>query len=193
MEVVTQTLDDLVASLSRLETVVEDPLELHVVGKLRTFPVRKTYAAADVVNLLSDDFAAGFLCVQLFLGISRDDLASRLSELLGPGGIGKTRFIRDQPGFVAALGKLGLLEAMTIATNTKPVWSDLLVERLRGGRGRAIRGQQRGRWLEDFTEDIVKSVFAERYENPLSVLRRPKVDREVRFRDTRPTSSADSD
>ena len=34
-----------------------------------------------------------------------------------------------------------------------------MLERLKGGRGSAIKGQRRGRALEEFTEDIVKSVF----------------------------------
>ena len=47
--------------------------------------------------------------------------------------------------------------------NFKPVWSDILVERLRSGRGKAIKGQKRGRDLEDFTEAAVRRVFGDRY------------------------------
>ena len=43
--------------------------------------------------------------------------------------------------------------------NRQPKWSDVLVERLRSGRGSAISGQRRGRELEDFAENIVRSVF----------------------------------
>jgi hypothetical protein len=35
------------------------------------------------------------------------------------------------------------------------------MERLRGGRGSAIKGQKRGRGLEDFAEVLVKSTFGE--------------------------------
>ncbi len=45
--------------------------------------------------------------------------------------------------------------------NYQPVWSDILVERLRSGRGSAIQGQRRGRGLEDFAEAIVKEVFGQ--------------------------------
>jgi len=47
--------------------------------------------------------------------------------------------------------------------NYKPVWSDILVERLRSGRGSAIQGIRRGRGLEDFAEAIVKEVFGASY------------------------------
>jgi len=35
----------------------------------------------------------------------------------------------------------------------------ILKERLRSGRGSAIQGQQRGRGLEDFAEEVIKEVF----------------------------------
>jgi DpnII restriction endonuclease len=53
---------------------------------------------------------------------------------------------------------------MTSTINYEPIWSDILVERLRAGRGSAISGQRRGRGLEDFAEAIVKEVFADAYE-----------------------------
>ena len=50
---------------------------------------------------------------------------------------------------------------MAQTINYEPVWSDILVERLRSGRGSAIQGQKRGRGLEDFVEALVKDVFGE--------------------------------
>lgn len=52
---------------------------------------------------------------------------------------------------------------MASTINYKPVWSDILVERLRSGRGSAIQGIKRGRSLEDFAEVIVKDVFGTDY------------------------------
>ncbi len=43
--------------------------------------------------------------------------------------------------------------------NTPVTWSDILTERLKGGRGSAIKGQRRGRHLEDFVEKIIIDVF----------------------------------
>ncbi len=63
--------------------------------------------------------------------------------------------------FIEALVDLGVLEKMATTINHKPVWSDILVERLRSGRGSAVSGQKRGRGLEDFAEELVKEVFGE--------------------------------
>src|SRR6266568_4369205 len=40
---------------------------------------------------------------------------------------------------------------------------DILIERLRSGRGSAISGQRRGRSVEDFVEAIVRKVFGNGY------------------------------
>jgi hypothetical protein len=50
---------------------------------------------------------------------------------------------------------------MTNTINYEPIWSGILVERLRAGRGSAISGQRRGRGLEDFAEALVREVFGE--------------------------------
>jgi len=60
---------------------------------------------------------------------------------------------------IAALKALGILTSLRITVNTPVTWRDLLAERLKGGRGSAIKGQARGRYLEDFTERIVAKVF----------------------------------
>lgn len=61
--------------------------------------------------------------------------------------------------YLSALENLGLPEKMTLAVNTPLHWSDILSERLKGGRGSAIKGQTRGRGMEDFVEAIVRKVF----------------------------------
>ena len=55
---------------------------------------------------------------------------------------------------------------MTRMVHTPLHWSDVLVERLKGGRGSAIKGQQRGRGLEDFTEAILQRVFPDEMIDP---------------------------
>ena len=53
---------------------------------------------------------------------------------------------------------------MAMEVNRPSHWSDVLVERLRSGRGSAISGQRRGRSVEDFAEAIIKTVFGENFE-----------------------------
>jgi hypothetical protein len=74
------------------------------------------------------------------------------------------RYLADKDAYLGALERLQLPEAMATTINYKPVWSDILVERLRSGRGSAISGQRRGRGLEDFAEAMVKEVFGDVYE-----------------------------
>ncbi len=54
---------------------------------------------------------------------------------------------------------MGILERMALIINTPISWSDLLTERLKSGRGSAIKGQRRGRHLEDFVEQLLIRTF----------------------------------
>jgi hypothetical protein len=56
---------------------------------------------------------------------------------------------------------LGVAETIAGLINKPVGWRDILIERLKYGRGSAIKGQKRGRSLEDFAEEIVKLVFGE--------------------------------
>jgi hypothetical protein len=161
---IQQSLEDIVASLSQLRVDWQDDTSRRVIEKINTLPVKAGYSERDALDLLASDFRAGLIVCQLFLGMSKDALATELEAALGPGGLGVQRFMADRGAYVGALVELGLLEAMTEAVNRKPVWSDVLVERLRSGRGRAISGQRRGRGLEDFAEEIIRKVFGDRYD-----------------------------
>jgi hypothetical protein len=50
---------------------------------------------------------------------------------------------------------------MNAVAGRRVTWRDLLAERLKGGRGSAIRGQLRGRALEDFVEGVLSEVFGD--------------------------------
>ena len=53
---------------------------------------------------------------------------------------------------------------MAEEANRIPHWTDVLVERLRSGRGSAISGQRRGRDLEDFAEAIISKLFGDKFQ-----------------------------
>jgi hypothetical protein len=82
-----------------------------------------------------------------------------LRGIRGEAGIGVQGYHADQNQFIGDLLSMGLLEAMAAEANRELHWSDVLVERLRSGRGSAISGQRRGRDVEDFAESIVQRVF----------------------------------
>lgn len=48
---------------------------------------------------------------------------------------------------------------MREVVNRPTTWRELLVERLKGGRGSAIKGQRRGRFLEDFVDELLTAIF----------------------------------
>lgn len=159
MEVIAQKLDDIVNSLQPLAVEWKDDAARRVIGRLDAFPVKQAYSKADVKALLDEDFDDGILILRLFMGLSKDQFVSNLRGARDQKGIGIKSYRADRDGFLEDLLSTGLLEAMAEEANRKPRWSDVLVERLRSGRGSAISGQKRGRGVEDFAEAIVRKVF----------------------------------
>ncbi len=165
MQIIEQKLEDITAALTTLEAPWQDEHAAQVVGLLENLPVQTVYTREDAAKLFAGNFREGFTAAQLFLGISKDELQDKLGALLTPLTIGPKTLTHHREAFLAALDELELPGAMTAAVNFKPVWSDLLVERLRSGRGKAIKGQKRGRDLEDFTETLVREVFGDQFES----------------------------
>ena len=164
MEVIVQKLDDIVDSLRPLTVEWKDDTARRVIDRLMAIPMKKAYTTEDVKALLDDNFDDGILICRLFLGISKDQFVSVLRGIRGDAGIGVKSYRADQAGFIEAVLSTGLLEAMAEEANRKPHWSDVLVERLRSGRGSAISGQKRGRDVEDFAEAIVTKVFGKDFQ-----------------------------
>jgi len=159
-----QSLDEVVDSLSPLSVDWMDDVAASAIARLTDFPKKGKYDRSDLAALLAGDFEEGILCARLFLALSKDTMEAELRRELGAGGTGKKRYLADQTTYLEALERLQLPEAMATSINYQPVWSDILVERLRSGRGSAITGQKRGRGLEDFAEALVREVFGNRYE-----------------------------
>lgn len=160
MQVIAQTLGEILDSLRPLIVAWQDEVATRVIDRLQALPVQKAYGEEDIRRILEDGrFDDGLLIVRLFLGLSKDQFTAALIDSLGPGGSGVTRYKSDRTNYLNTLSSLGLLEAMA-AEMTRPLhWSDTLVERLRSGRGSAISGQRRGRGVEDFAEQVVRQVF----------------------------------
>ena len=159
MRVVDQTLQEILESLSPLDVEWMDATATNTIARLTALDHKPEYGRDDIVALFDGDFEEGLLCARLFLALSKDQMDGSLKAALGAGGAGRKRFDGDRDAYLAALEGLGLPGKMSATVNYKPVWSDILVERLRSGRGSAISGQKRGRGLEDFVESIVKEVF----------------------------------
>jgi DpnII restriction endonuclease len=164
MEVIAQSLDEILETLRPLTVEWKDETATRVIDRLREFPVKNVYTSHDVARLLDADFEDGILMCRLFLGFSKDYFVSVLRGIRGKNGIGIKSYHADRERFIADLLSTGILEAMAEEANRTPHWSDVLVERLRSGRGSAISGQRRGRSLEDFAENIIRAVFKSNFE-----------------------------
>lgn len=159
MEFVAQKLDDILNNLRPLTVEWKDDTAHRVIGRLRTLKVKAAYSAGDLSLLLDENFDDAILICRLFMGLSKDQFVSLLRGALGTAGIGVKSYRANPVGFIEALVAAGILEAMAEEANRMPHWTDVLVERLRSGRGSAISGQRRGRDLEDFAEAIIKKLF----------------------------------
>ena len=159
-----QKLADILDSLSPLAVEWMDEIAASAIARLTALTPKNEYDRTDIEQLLQGNFEEGLLCARLFLALSKDGMETELRERLGPGGIGVNRYKSDQDKYLSVLESLGLPEAMAAAINYEPIWSDILVERLRSGRGSAITGQRRGRGLEEFAEAMIKDVFQHQYE-----------------------------
>lgn len=164
MQAKDQTLDEVVDNLSPLNVDWMDDTAASAIARLTDLPKKEYYGRADISALLEGDFDEGILCARLFLALSKDSMEAELKRELGAGGIGVKRYKAEPDAFLDVLQRLQLPEAMATSINYEPVWSDILVERLRSGRGSAISGQRRGRGLEEFAEAMVREVFGDGYE-----------------------------
>lgn len=153
-----QRLDDLLAAVAPLETTWRDEHSDAVIALIESIPEKAHYDAADLRGLLERDFRASMTAIQLMLELSKDEFTVALRSTL-PSGTGVKRFREDYDTFVQALAKLGVLERLATLVHTPVTWRTILLERLKAGRGSAIKGQARGRGLEDFVELIVRGVF----------------------------------
>ena len=145
--------------LSRLDASWQDEHSARVVGYLKSLKRDAKVIRASVEDLLAKDFDSASDIIRLLLDLSADEFRAARRLQLGGEGAGKKRYLESPSAYLEALDRLGLTEAITRVVDRKAHWSDVLVERLKGGRGSAIKGQQRGRALEEQVEAVVRGVF----------------------------------
>lgn len=162
MKKVTQNTDELLASLSILETDWKDDFSRRVLAVLENVGDSPDIDYLQLIELLRRDFEAATTIIRLFLEMSKDEyngVIRGLFEELGDGGSGNKRFLKDPESYVKILDHLLIRQRISETVSGTYTWKDIIAERLKGGRGSAIKGQKRGRDLEDFVEEIVKSIF----------------------------------
>jgi hypothetical protein len=112
-----------------------------------------------LIVLFDSGFKPANTVMQLVLDFSKDEYRTALSGEFGEGGVGSQRYGKDKAKFVDTLIQMGVLDRLGKLVKTPVTWRSILIERLKGGRGSAIKGQVRGRFLENFAEGIVARVF----------------------------------
>jgi hypothetical protein len=153
-----QTESEILSNLTKLESSWQDAHALKIIGHLSALPTDTEQALIKIEEILDEDFDCGADIVRLVLDLSADEFRAARRGVLGSG-IGIIRFRQDKAAYMKALGELGLSQALHEAIHRPLHWSDILVERLKAGRGSAIKGQKRGLSFENSAEAVVKSVF----------------------------------
>jgi len=163
MQRTQQTTGEILASLRPLDANWQDEVALKVIEYLQNMPLRSKYSSEDIQQFMDENFIDGLLICRLFLGLSKDQFVPLLTKQLGNGGAGINRYQNDKAKFIEALENLGVAEKIGEYVNRKVHWTDVLIERLRAGRGSAISGVKHGRDVENFVEAIVRSVFGDTF------------------------------
>lgn len=164
MKVIAQSLEEILDNLRPLAVEWKDDTAVRVIEKLRALSVKQGYTPADVQSMLDENFDDGILICRLFLGVSKDQFTGMLRDARNGVDVGVKAYRTDRGAFIRDLLSTGVIEAMSREVNRESHWSDVLVERLRSGRGSAISGQRRGRNVENFAEAIVRAVFEDSFQ-----------------------------
>ena len=166
MEFTRVTLDDILGELRELPSDWMDdtarifvPVLRRAVGELRVF--QQPMSPRALADYLSRNPSFLDVC-RLFLGAGQETVAHMLAEELGLQSVSWSRLrklARDEPTTMAqALVGLGIAES--IREHLSQEWSleDILVERYKLMRGRAIAGQHRGRQLEQRVAGVLEEI-----------------------------------
>lgn len=165
----TQQAEELLNRLTALETVWKDERAQEIINYLVRIEEKDHYELDDLKRLIDENFDLAMVVFQLFLERSKDEFTTELrAALVDLSGTGKNAYKDNPDRYVALLDHLLLREAILKTVSRDYTWRDIIIERLKLGRGSAIKGQYRGRALEDFTEAVVSEVFGDRYDTRCS-------------------------
>lgn len=156
-----QTKDELILKLGEVLTDWKDEFAQTFITYLADFNSAGTVTVDDLKKLLEKNFDAGITLFRLVLEQSKDEFTETLKALFYDfeDGHGKKSFKKNPNQYVLNLEGYGLLESLNKLMSRDYTWKEVVQERLKLGRGSAIKGQKRGKNLEDFVEKLVQLVF----------------------------------
>jgi len=173
MERHKQDKKELARQLGEVKTDWRDAFTITFLDFLADFPENDELDKEFIKAMLRTDFKHGMLFFRLILGQSKDEFAITLKSLFYdfPKGAGSNSFKHNPDRYVDTIMELGIVTSFQKTMTKNYSWKDILMERLKGGRGSAIKGQTRGRNLEDFVEGYVKDIY-ENYDAKVSFVGR---------------------
>lgn len=156
-----QTKEELIAKLGEVKTDWKDEFAETFVAFVKNFDSRPPIKPNHLVDLLLKNYDAGITLFRLILEQSKDEFTETMKALFyeNSGGSGKSAFLKNPEKFVEVLDRSGLTQTLNDLISQSYSWKDIIQERLKMGRGSAIKGQKRGKNLEDFVETLIKQVF----------------------------------
>lgn len=157
----TQTKDELLQQLTEVQTDRKDEFAQAFVYFLDELNNDQPITNELLERLLAKDYDAAITLFRLILEQSKDEFKETLKAIFynNEEGAGKTAFKKAPDKYVQALEKHGLNQVFEQTITQSYTWKDIVKERLKMGRGSAIKGQKRGKNLEDFVENIVQQIF----------------------------------
>lgn len=158
---IKQTKKELIESLGEVTTNWKDDFALHFLDLLEAYDFGEKVTTDHLIQILDKSFETGITLFRLVLEQSKDEFIEILKALFfnNKYGYGKLAFKINPTKYVQTLAEYGLLSSLNILISRNYTWKEVIQERLKMGRGSAIKGQKRGKNLEDFVELIVSKVF----------------------------------
>lgn len=153
-----QTLEEVKNNLSVVETQWRDQFADNVIAELEYIENLDKMTLKELHQMFQRDYDVALSIVQILLEKSKDELRNLLKAIVFKPSdrVGKSLFLTRPDYFINSLNKLRIVEKFNDQKNKKFTFKDILTERLKIGRGSAIKGQIRGRYLEDFVEEIIR-------------------------------------
>ncbi|MFN3997269.1 hypothetical protein [Algoriphagus sp.] len=160
-----QTKSQLIESLGEVKSDWKDDFSVHFLKIIAGIDFNYNVSEIHLIQILQKDFDAGITFFRLVLEQSKDEFTETLKALFFNSqiGCGKNGFISNPNEYIRILKEYGLIDAINMLISRDYTWKEVIQERLKMGRGSAIKGQKRGKNLEDFVESFVSQVF-ENYE-----------------------------
>lgn len=163
MERHRQTKEELFSNLSEVKTDWKDSFAESFIQYMNQENLEFPIDSHNLKTLLSKDFDLGVTFLRLSIEQSKDEFQESLKAIFfeNEEGSRKKAFLKSPDFYVDKLIEYGILASLNDLISKQYSWKDIILERLKMGRGSAIKGQKRGKFLEDFVENLVIEVFGE--------------------------------